>query len=154
MRCPSCEADDDRVIDSRAAEDGQAIRRRRVCDACDHRFTTYERVEVAALYVRKRSGAVSTFRRDKVLDGMLRAAKDRVPVERLELAAIDVEQSLRNTGNAEVSTEEVGLAVLHELRELDTVTYMRFASVYKDFQQPEDFERELSSLRKADPPKG
>lgn len=154
MRCPNCEADEDRVIDSRPTEDGQAIRRRRVCAACEARFTTYERVEVPALYVRKRSGTVSTFRLEKVLDGMLRAAKDRVPAERLELASIDVEKSLRALGRTEITTEEIGIAVLHELRELDTVTYMRFASVYKDFQQPEDFERELSSLRKAVPPKG
>ncbi|MFT5223208.1 MAG: transcriptional repressor NrdR [Glaciecola sp.] len=154
MRCPSCEGDDDKVIDSRPAEDGQAIRRRRVCAHCATRFTTYERVEAAALYVRKRSGTVSVFRREKVLDGMLRAANGRIPVERLELAAIDVERSVRTLGTAEVTTEEVGIAVLQELRDLDTVTYMRFASVYKDFQQPEDFERELSSLRKAAPPKG
>ncbi len=153
MRCPSCEHDEDRVIDSRPAEDGQAIRRRRVCGHCDQRFTTYERIELPALFVRKRSGSVSAFRAEKVLDGMLRAAKDRIPVEQLELAAIAVERQLRTLHRNEVTTEEIGIAVLGELRDLDTVTYMRFASVYKDFQQPEDFERELSSLRKAAPPK-
>ncbi len=154
MRCPTCEHDEDRVIDSRPAEDGQAIRRRRICAHCDTRFTTYERIEAAALFVRKRSGSVSAFRREKVLDGMLRAAKDRVPVEQLELAAISVERELRTLNRSELTTEEIGIAVLGQLRDLDTVTYMRFASVYKDFQQPEDFERELSTLRKAAPPKG
>ncbi len=153
MRCPTCEHDDDRVIDSRPAEDGQAIRRRRVCANCDTRFTTYERIEAPQLFVRKRSGAVSAFRQEKVLDGMLRAAKDRVPLEQLELAAIAVERDLRALNRSEVTTEEIGIAVLGQLRDLDTVTYMRFASVYKDFQQPEDFERELSSLKKAAPPK-
>lgn len=154
MRCPLCEADQDRVIDSRPAEDGQAIRRRRVCGSCDTRFTTYERVEMPSLFVRKRSGSVSAFRQDKVLDGMLRAAKDRIPVESLELAAIEVERSVRALGRTEVTSEEVGIAVLQHLRDLDSVTYMRFASVYKDFQHPEDFERELSTLRKTVPPKG
>lgn len=129
------------------------IRRRRECRACRHRFTTFERIELPALHVVKRSGVRSPFQRQKVLDGMLRAAKGRVAIETLERAAADVEDALRSDGQAEVTSEQVGLQVLARLREVDPVAYMRFASVYKDFQDPEDFEKELSSLRKDAPPK-
>lgn len=154
MRCPSCGGDDDRVVDSRPSPDGEAIRRRRECGACGVRFTTFERVELPELVVRKRSGAVSPFSRAKVLEGMQRAAKGRVGPAELERAAANVEQSLRTSGRREVDSEQVGLQVLSQLRELDPVAYVRFASVYKDFQGPEDFEKELHSLRKEAPPKG
>lgn len=151
MRCPACSADDTRVVDSRPT--GDAIRRRRECSPCGVRFTTFERVELPELQVRKRSGSVAPFERRKVLDGMERAAKGRVPNSELELAAAQVEHGLRGGGAREVSSEQVGLAVLAKLRELDEVAYVRFASVYKDFQGPEDFEQELHSLRKEAPPK-
>ncbi len=153
MRCPACGADQDRVVDSRPTPTGDAIRRRRECRACGERFTTFERVEHPELLVRKRSGAVSAFARDKVLDGMARAAQGRVPVGVLEDAAAAVERELRTLGVREVTSEQVGLQVLGALRELDEVAYVRFASVYKDFQGPEDFELELSTLRKEAPPK-
>lgn len=117
------------------------------------RFTTFERVEVPEMLVRKRSGAVAPFSRQKVLDGMARAAKGRVPIEALEAAAATVERTLRENNLRELTSEQVGLQVLGQLRELDPVAYVRFASVYKDFQGPEDFELELSSLRKDAPPK-
>jgi transcriptional repressor NrdR len=110
-------------------------------------------VEQPDLLVRKRSGAVRPFSRERVLDGMARAAKGRVDPEVLEAAAANVERSLRETARREVTSEQVGLQVLAQLRELDPVAYVRFASVYKDFQGPEDFEQELSSLRKDAPPK-
>jgi transcriptional repressor NrdR len=154
VRCPSCGADDDRVVDSRPSTGGDAIRRRRECRSCGLRFTTFERVELPELLVRKRSGLVAPFARAKVLDGMARAAKGRIDPEALETAAKQVEFALRETHIREVSSEQVGLQVLAQLRELDQVAYMRFASVYKDFQHPEDFEQELSSLRKEAPPKG
>ena len=154
MRCPACAVDDDRVVDSRPGPDGAAIRRRRECRRCGERFTTFERVELPELLVRKRAGTVSVFSRDKVLRGMQRAAKGRVAAEELERAADAVERGLRMFAQREVDSEQVGLQVLAQLRELDPVAYVRFASVYKDFQGPEDFEQELHSLRKAVPPKG
>ncbi len=153
MRCPGCGVDDDRVVDSRPALAGDAIRRRRECRACALRFTTFERVELPELSVRKRSGRVTPFDRARVLDGMARAAKGRVEPAALESAAAEVERELRALGTPEVSSERVGLQVLQQLRTLDDVAYVRFASVYKDFQGPEDFESELSSLRKEAPPK-
>ena len=153
MRCPTCGTDDDRVVDSRPSQDGQAIRRRRECRRCGVRFTTFERIELPELLVRKRSGDVLPFDRSKVLDGMSRAAKGRVPAADLERAATEVEANLRAADQREVSSEQVGLQVLAQLRDLDPVAYVRFASVYKDFQGPEDFEKELSSLRKDAPPK-
>jgi transcriptional repressor NrdR len=153
VRCPGCGVDDDRVVDSRPAPTGDAIRRRRECRACGLRFTTFERLEVPTVIVRKRSGAVAPFERQKVLDGMSRAAKGRVDPEELERAASRVEQAVRAGGARELTSEQVGFQVLAELRDLDPVAYVRFASVYKDFQGPEDFEQELSSLRKEAPPK-
>jgi len=153
VRCPSCAADDDRVVDSRRVAAGDAVRRRRECGTCGARFTTFERIELPDLLVRKRSGDLTPFTRAKVLDGMARAAKGRVPAEDLEQAAARVERALRQTGEHEVSSEHVGLQVLVALRELDEVAYVRFASVYKNFQGPEDFEQELSRLRKDVPPK-
>ena len=154
MRCPACSADDDRVVDSRPSPAGDAIRRRRECRACGLRFTTFERVELPPLHVRKRSGVVSPFERAKVFEGMARAAKDRVPVEDLERAAAAVEHALRSNGGREVTSEQVGLQVLARLRELDPVAYVRFASVYKDFQELTDFEKEVGLLlHKRTPPK-
>jgi transcriptional repressor NrdR len=153
VRCPVCGSDDDRVVDSRPVPVGDAIRRRRECRSCGHRFTTFERIELPELLVRKRSGTVSPFSRAKVLEGMSRAAKSRVPAADLDRASVAVEAALRDLGVAEVTSEQVGLQVLAQLRELDPVAYVRFASVYKDFQGPEDFEKELSVLRKDAPPK-
>jgi transcriptional repressor NrdR len=153
VRCPVCGSDDDKVVDSRPAAVGDAIRRRRECRACGHRFTTFERIELPELLVRKRSGTVTPFSRAKVLEGMSRAAKSRVPAAELDRASAAVETALRDLGVTEVTSEQVGLQVLTQLRDLDPVAYVRFASVYKDFQGPEDFEQELSVLRKEAPPK-
>lgn len=153
MRCPICSVDNDRVVDSRPADGGSAVRRRRECLGCRRRFTTFERVELPVLEVRKRSGALVRFSRDRVRDGMARAAKGRIPAAEIDLAAAEVERALRDLNVSEVSSEQVGLQVLVKLRELDQVAYVRFASVYKNFQDAEDFASELSSLRKAVPPK-
>ena len=153
MRCPDCGQDDDHVVDSRPQPGGEAIRRRRECLRCGGRFTTFERIERRPLLVRKRSGAVVPFEASRVLDGMARAAKDRVERSVLEETASDIERTLRSSGRREVTSEQVGLQVLARLRDLDEVTYVRYASVYKDFQRPEDFEEELSELRKELPPK-
>jgi transcriptional repressor NrdR len=143
MQCPYCGADDDKVVDSRAAEDGRAIRRRRECSGCGHRFTTYERVE--EVLVRKRSGALEPFSREKLHAGIERAATDRLEPEAIEGVVAEIEQAVRAHG-AEVPSEEVGMAALERLRVLDPVAYMRYASVYKGFEDLADFEREVGEL--------
>lgn len=148
MRCPYCRSEDDKVVDSRASGDGDAIRRRRECRACGRRYTTYERIEEVPLLVRKRSGAVVPFDRAKVIEGVAKAAAGRAAVGEEEAAAIaaSVEEQLRAAG-PQVTSEEVGLAVLDRLRELDDVAYLRFASVYKGFEGIEDFAREALMLQ-------
>jgi transcriptional repressor NrdR len=153
MRCPWCGADDDRVVDSRPADGGSAIRRRRACNACGRRFSTYERVERVGLLVRKRDGTIEPFERDKVASGISKATKNR-PVSSLEVDDLvdRVEVRLRRKG-PEVTSQQVGIEVLQQLRTLDEVAYLRFASVYKDFQELTDFERELKALLKREPAK-
>lgn len=153
MRCPRCSSPDDKVVDSRGAEDGSSIRRRRECLACGQRFTTYERVEEVPLVVVKRSGSRQPFDRAKVVSGIEAAAKNRpVTPEQIATMAGDVEESLRMAG-PDVSSEEVGLAVLDRLRAIDEVAYLRFASVYKGFSAAGDFEREAGLLKKSTEPK-
>lgn len=152
MRCPRCNVDDDKVVDSRAADDGSAIRRRRQCLACGWRFTTYERCEEATVVVVKRSGTREPFDRSKIAGGVRQAAKYRpVTDEQVELLAAEVDEWLRLAGVTEVTTQEVGVAVLDRLRALDPVVYLRFASVYKGFEDPADFEREATSLSGLNP---
>ena len=153
MRCPSCAGSSDRVIDSREAEQGFAIRRRRECLHCGYRYTTFERGATAILVVVKRSGEREPFARDKLVAGLRSATKNR-PVEpdALEALARDVEEALRELGR-EISSEEIGVAVLDRLRDLDDVAYLRFASVYKGFEDVGDFEREVGLLTKTTAPK-
>jgi transcriptional repressor NrdR len=144
---------DDKVVDSRAAEDGAAIRRRRECLDCGQRFTTYERVEEMSLVVLKRSGEREPFARSKIVAGVGAASKNRPVTEgQMEALAADVEETLRLSG-PDVTSEEVGVAVLDRLRALDEVAYLRFASVYKDFSGATDFEREAGLLKKSTYPK-
>jgi len=135
------------VVDSREVDEGQVIRRRRSCSHCNRRFTT---VEEAVLAVVKRSGVTEPFSRDKVINGVRRACQGR-PVDEDKLAKLAhrVEESIRSTGAAEIPSHEVGLAILGPLRELDEVAYLRFASVYRSFSSVEDFEKEITELRKA-----
>ncbi|MFN8035781.1 MAG: transcriptional regulator NrdR [Acidimicrobiia bacterium] len=153
MRCPFCHASDDKVVDSRTAEEGAAIRRRRECLACGRRYTTYERIEELPFLVRKRSGEIEPFDRAKVARGIERAVTNR-PIDgtTVELVAAQIEEELRELG-AEVSSEAVGLAVLEHLRVLDEVAYLRYASVYKGFENVGDFAREVGLLRKTTEPK-
>ncbi|NUP49378.1 MAG: transcriptional repressor NrdR [Catenulispora sp.] len=145
MHCPFCKHDDSRVVDSRSSEDGTSIRRRRQCPECGRRFTT---VESAQLVVVKRSGATEPFSRDKVVGGVRKACQGRPVTEgQLAVLAQRVEDALRAQGSAEIPTHEVGLAILGPLRELDTVAYLRFASVYRAFESLEDFEAEILMLR-------
>ena len=148
MRCPACAADDDKVIDSRATDDGGAVRRRRECLACGSRFTTYERVEEVALVIVKRDESREPFDRTKVISGVKIAAKDRPVTDAdLEALAAEVEEELRIQG-AVASSERVGIEVLERLRRLDQVAAVRFASVYKGFDDPADFAREVTELSK------
>lgn len=153
VRCPACSSVDDKVVDSRAAEDGSAIRRRRECLECGRRFTTYERVEETALVVLKRNGLRQPFDRAKVLAGLRAATKNlSISPEQLDAITADVEETLRMEG-VEIPSERIGVAVLERLRTIDGVAYLRFASVYKGFTDPGDFAREVKLLNKATAPK-
>lgn len=154
MRCPYCSAEEDKVVDSRTAEEGRAIRRRRECLGCGRRYTTFERAEEVPLLILKRNGVEEPFLRDKVTEGIRRACKNR-PVSEGEIAAVvdDVEEAMRLDGRRPVPSAEIGREILERLRHLDEVAYLRFASVYKDFQELNDFERELGLLAKKSPPK-
>jgi transcriptional repressor NrdR len=145
MQCPFCRHPETRVLDSRAAEDGTAIRRRRQCQECERRFTTVEQVTLAVV---KRSGTTEPFSRDKVIVGVRKACQGR-PVSEGDLARLgqQVEETIRATGAAEVPSHEVGMAILAPLRSLDEVAYLRFASVYRSFESLEDFETEIALLR-------
>jgi transcriptional repressor NrdR len=153
VRCPWCSVDDDRVVDSRLADDGAAIRRRRECLSCGRRFTTFERVDELPLWVVKRSGDREPFDRTKIVVGVRAATKNR-PITEDEMAdlAQQVEDALRERGN-EPTSQQVGLAVLEQLKALDDVAYVRFASVYKGFEDVGDFEREVGLLSKTTEPK-
>ncbi len=153
VRCPFCLEADDKVVDSRPADDGVAIRRRRECLACGRRYTTYERLEELPVIVVKRSGVKELFDREKLEAGIDRAVKNR-PIEEGTVAAIaaEIEELAREEG-PEVASERLGLAVLERLQALDPVSYMRFASVYKGFDNLRDFEREVGLLQKTTEPK-
>ncbi|TXL63246.1 transcriptional regulator NrdR [Aeromicrobium terrae] len=148
MHCPFCKNTDTRVLDSRVADEGGAIRRRRVCSACEKRFTTIEQMQLTVL---KRSGATEPFTREKAVAGVRKACKGR-PVSDDDLARLgqQVEDTLREAGSAEVAAHEVGLAVLEPLKALDKVAYLRFASVYKGFESVDDFAAEIAGLMAAD----
>jgi transcriptional repressor NrdR len=147
MRCPACGSLDDKVVDSRTADEGTTTRRRRECLSCGRRFTTYERVEEVALVVVKRSGSREPFDRMKIVEGLRAAAKGRpLDDEAFDSVALDVEERTRLDSGPEVTSEQVGLAVLERLRHLDEVAYVRFASVYKGFDDAADFEREVTTL--------
>ncbi len=145
MHCPFCRHGDSRVVDSRTADDGQAIRRRRQCQECGRRFST---VETTSLTVVKRSGVAEPFSRDKVVAGVAKACQGRpVGRDQLALLAQTVEEQIRATGVAEVAAHDIGVAVLVPLRQLDEVAYLRFASVYQNFDGLEDFEAAIALLR-------
>jgi transcriptional repressor NrdR len=145
MKCPFCQNDDSRVIDSRSSDEGLSTRRRRECPECSRRFTTNETI---TLNIVKRNGVAQSFSRDKVIAGVRRACQGRpVTEDDLAILAAQVEENLRASGQAEVPSNEVGLAILGPLRELDEVAYLRFASVYRSFESIADFELEIEDLR-------
>lgn len=145
MYCPFCRNPDSRVIDSRTSDDGLSIRRRRQCPKCGGRFTT---METASLTVIKRSGVAESFSRDKVISGVRKACQGR-PVTDADLAVLAerVEEAIRQTGQSQIDANEIGLAILGPLRDLDEVAYLRFASVYQAFDSLEDFEAAIGELR-------
>ena len=147
MRCPFCGHEENKVVDSRDTEEGRAIRRRRECLSCSKRFTSFERIEDAPLVVEKRSGGEEPFDRQKIVDGIRMAAKNR-PVDPSEIEALadEVEERVRADGRRVIASAEIGREVLDRLNALDDVAYLRFASVYKGFQELTDFERELLML--------
>ncbi len=151
VHCPFCQNSDTKVVDSRTVEDGQAIRRRRRCLSCEQRFTTIER---SVLMIEKRGGELEEFDREKVIAGVRRACQGRdISDAKLKMLARTVEETLRkegagrSQGTAKVKSNQVGLAILDPLRDLDEIGYLRFASVYKSFSSAEDFEREIEDLR-------
>lgn len=152
MHCPYCRHNDTRVLDSRVADDGASIRRRRQCSKCESRFSTSEQMQLSVI---KRSGVVEPFNREKVVSGVRKACKGR-PVTEEQFARLgqEVEDTLRSSGQAEVPADEVGVAILGPLRQLDQVAYLRFASVYRQFSSVDDFESEIASLRVRQEPTG
>lgn len=145
MHCPYCRHTDSRVLDSRVFDDGTAVRRRRQCPKCERRFTTAEKMQ---LMVEKRSGVAEPFNREKAINGVRKACKGR-PVTEDQLARLgqSVETTLRASGQCDIPADEVGLAILGPLRQLDQVAYLRFASVYRQFQSADDFLAEIDALR-------
>ena len=154
MRCPKCGSLDTQVKDSRPTEDSAAIRRRRVCLSCQFRFTTFERVQLRELTVIKRNGRRVPFDRDKLMRSVQIALRKRpVDPERIEQTVSKIVRELESQGEAEVSSEAIGEMVIDHLRELDDVAYVRFASVYRNFREPKDFEQALAELSGEDEPK-
>lgn len=149
MRCPFCGVIDSKVVDSRAADEGNSIRRRRECAACARRFTTYEVVEEIPLMVIKKDGRREMFDRGKLLGGILRACEKRpVPVKVIEIAVSKIEKDIHSSIEREVSTRQIGELVMHHLKEIDQVAYVRFASVYRQFADINNFMQELELLMK------
>ena len=147
MRCPYCGQSESKVIDSRPADEGNSIRRRRECLSCQKRFTTYETVESLPIIVVKKDGSRESFDRQKVLGGMIRACEKRpVPLAELEKIAEEIEQDLQNSMEREISTEDIGEKVMDRLRTVDQVAYVRFASVYRQFKDIDTFMTELNKL--------
>ena len=147
MKCPYCNYKESKVIDSRPADEGTTIRRRRECLACQKRFTTYEVMEHLPLVVIKRDGSRQSFDKNKVLNGMLRSCEKRpVPLADLEKISDEIEQELQNSFEREINTSEIGEMVMARLKELDEVAYVRFASVYRQFKDINTFMDELAKL--------
>ena len=149
MRCPKCAFPESRVVDSRPTDEGGCIRRRRECLNCQHRFTTYERIEEIPIMVIKKDGSRQTFDRAKLLNGIVRACEKRpVPVDQIERVADEIEQELQSSLEREVSSAQIGEMIMDRLKDLDQVAYVRFASVYRQFKDINTFLDELNKLLK------
>lgn len=151
MKCPKCYHTNSRVLDSRPFEDGDAIRRRRECEKCGFRFRTYERKEETPLIIVKKDGTRQEFNRDKLIRGLMRACEKRpVTIEEIEEVALEVEQEIRNSEKAEISSRQIGEIVLDCLKDIDEVAYVRFASVYRQFDNMDSFLDELKEILQSD----
>ena len=151
MKCPRCGSEEDKVVDSRAVRDGRAVRRRRECLHCEERYTTYEAVETQPVLVVKRSGERMAYHREKVILGVTKACEKRpVSLEQIEIIVDRVERDLARAGRREVPSETIGLYVMEQLRDVDEVAYVRFASVYRSFQNIDEFFALLNDLRSED----
>jgi len=149
MKCPFCENPDTKVIDSRPTEEGQAVRRRRECDRCNKRFTTYEKIEQMLLMVVKKDGRRETFDRDKILGGIVKACEKRpVPMADIEKVVDEIERGLNNTMEKEIESKLIGELIMEHLRKIDEVAYVRFASVYRQFTDANTFVAEVEKLLK------
>ena len=147
MKCPFCDNPDTKVVDSRPTDEGQAIRRRRECEQCTRRFTTYEKIEEIPLIVVKKDGSRQTFDRNKLMRGIITACQKRpVPMDRVEKIVSEVEKGLQNLMLKEMDSQIIGDFVMEHLRELDDVAYVRFASVYRQFTDAESFRQEVEKL--------
>jgi transcriptional repressor NrdR len=148
MRCPFCSHDDTQVVDTRSSTEASSIRRRRKCPSCDKRFTTYERVDLKMPRLVKKDGSRTEFDKDKLVGSMMIALRKRpVATEALEAAVLRIEEKLRSLGEREVPTSRVGDLVMRELAKLDKIAYIRFASVYRSFETPEDFREALQEVK-------
>ena len=151
MRCPNCQYKNTKVLDSRPIEEGRSIRRRRECESCDFRFTTFERLEEVPLIVVKKEGTREEYSRDKLMRGLIKACEKRpVPLEHIENIAVEIERELRNRGTSETKSKEIGEMVMDRLSEVDEVAYVRFASVYRQFKDISVFLDELKELIRTD----
>ncbi|UOQ94102.1 transcriptional regulator NrdR [Halobacillus shinanisalinarum] len=151
MKCPNCHYKSTKVLDSRPIEEGDSIRRRRECEQCDFRFTTFERIEEVPLIVVKKEGTREEFSREKLMRGLIRACEKRpVAVEELEAVTLDIEKELRNRGVSEVQSKDIGEMIMGRLSNIDEVAYVRFASVYRQFKDINVFIDELKELIKHD----
>jgi transcriptional repressor NrdR len=147
VKCPYCKSNQDHVLESRTLSEGEAIRRRRECLVCKGRFTSYERVEDKPLMIRKNDGQKEYFQKEKILKGILRATEKRpVSVDKIENAVAEITESLRNNIEREVGSQEIGVLVMKKLSELDQVAYVRFASVYKQFEDIGEFIKEIKNM--------
>ncbi len=155
MKCPYCSDDDTRVIDSRPVEDNNSIRRRRICDKCGRRFTTYEKIETIPLIVIKKDNNRETYDRSKLEAGILRACHKRpVSINQIKTAVDEIEAKIYDREEKEISSEEIGELVMEKIHNLDPVAYVRFASVYREFKDAETFMDELKKLLKNEKKKG
>jgi transcriptional repressor NrdR len=149
MKCPFCGNIDSRVADSRAMEEGTVIRRRRICETCGEKFTTYERLDTIPLTVIKRNGTRESFDRNKILNGIMRSCNKRtVSVEQMEKIVNEIESLCQNSMKQEIETKEIGECVMRKLKDLDEVSYVRFASVYRQFKDIDSFMEELGKMLK------
>ena len=149
MRCPFCSCQDDKVVDSRPADEGMTIRRRRECVKCGARFTTYEKIEMVPLMVIKKDGTRQSFDRNKIMNGLVKACEKRpVSITEIEALVDEIESSLYNSMKKEITSVEIGEIIMHQLKTLDEVAYVRFASVYRQFKDIDTFMEELKKIMK------